>query len=146
MNQTHCLKLNMRFANAVKRGEKNFEIRKNDRGYQKGDTVVFRIVDDEGKTPYDPKMSPLYNRLYEITYVLTGWGLKEDYCVFGIREIDTKTEFPAAYKICKNCGFYDHGENESETWSLCKASPGQYVTTEEKGYCHRFWDKCEDDA
>lgn len=92
MNQIHCLKLNSRFANAVKRGDKNFEIRKNDRGFQKGDTVIFRLVNDKGETPYPNEMSPLYGRFYEITYVLSGWGLKEDYVVFGIREF--KPKFP----------------------------------------------------
>lgn len=70
IKQTHALKLDMHFANAVKRGDKCFEIRKNDRGFQQGDTVIFQVVNKDGKAAYPhPEMSPLYGKLYEITYV-----------------------------------------------------------------------------
>ena len=35
----HQIKILESFADAVYSGEKNFEVRKNDRGYQKGDVV-----------------------------------------------------------------------------------------------------------
>ncbi len=44
----HELKIGVDFANAVLCGEKTFELRKNDRGYQKGDAVVFRVLDRDG--------------------------------------------------------------------------------------------------
>lgn len=92
IKQTHALKLDMHFANAVKRGDKCFEIRKNDRGFQQGDTVIFQVVNKEGKAAYPhPEMSPLYGKAYEITYVLNGYGLKEDYVAFGIKEIPLVT-------------------------------------------------------
>lgn len=92
IKQTHALKLDMHFANAVKRGDKCFEIRKNDRGFQQGDTVVFQVVNKEGRAAYPrPELSPLYGKVYEITYVLNGYGLKEDYVVFGIKEIPLVT-------------------------------------------------------
>ena len=34
----HYIKIRQSFADAVYSGEKTFEVRKNDRGYQKGDT------------------------------------------------------------------------------------------------------------
>lgn len=78
----HKIKLRESFAEAVMSGDKNFEVRLNDRGYQKGDYIVFKVVTDDGLTPVD---SILNKWFFEITYVLSGWGIKEDYCVFGIK-------------------------------------------------------------
>ena len=79
--QTHNIKLNWNFTKAVRDGEKTFEIRKNDRGYQKGDRVIFQAVNDAGLTVADP----INRETYEITYLLHGWGLQDGYCVFGIK-------------------------------------------------------------
>ena len=78
----HEIKIGKDFATAILSGEKNFEIRKNDRGYQRGDTVVFRVIDKEGNEVED---HPLHGAAYEITYVLNGWGLRDGFCCFGIR-------------------------------------------------------------
>lgn len=38
--------------------------------------------------PSDPFVKhPITDKVYEITYVLNGWGLKNGYVVFGIREV-----------------------------------------------------------
>ena len=79
MIQTHNLKINWNFTKAVLDGEKTFEIRKNDRGYQKGDRVIFQAVNEAGLTVADP----INRKAYEITYLLHGWGLQDGYCVFG---------------------------------------------------------------
>ena len=42
----HKIKIRESFANAVNSGDKTFEVRKNDRGYQKGDTVQFIVLYD----------------------------------------------------------------------------------------------------
>lgn len=81
----HEIKLRDEFADAVLNGEKTFEIRVNDRGYQKGDKVVFHVLSDGVPIPH-----PIENHVYEITYVLTGWGIKESWCVFSIK--DSKEE------------------------------------------------------
>lgn len=86
--KTHELKLNRKFAFAVWCGVKQFEIRNNDRDYQFGDRIRFRVVDDEGNY----KSSLLDNELYEITYVLSGWGLEPGYVALGIREVADKDE------------------------------------------------------
>lgn len=77
----HKIKLNIEFCDAVLNGEKTFEIRINDRGYQKGDKVKF-----ESRANGLPCHHEIDNREYVITYVLNGFGLKEDYVVFGIKE------------------------------------------------------------
>lgn len=84
----HELKLGEGFADEVLSGQKCFEIRLNDRGYQKGDLIKFKVVDSLGISLPDP----INNKLFEITYVLSGWGLKEGYVVFGIRKTE-KEEF-----------------------------------------------------
>ena len=79
----HNLKLLEQFADAVANGEKNFEIRINDRGFQKGDLVQFRTISTD--SPYIAKEHPVNDMYFEITYVLTGFEIDKDYCVFGIR-------------------------------------------------------------
>lgn len=74
----HILKLKDEFANAISSGEKTFEIRYNDRGYQKGDKIQFSCLE---------RSHEVEKRVYEITYLVHGWGLKEDWCVFGIKEV-----------------------------------------------------------
>lgn len=80
----HHIKIQKQFADAVMSGEKTWEIRINDRGYQKGDLIRFRVVDE-----YISNIShPLNDKVYEITYVFapSGWGLCEGYVVFSIKE------------------------------------------------------------
>ena len=83
---THHIKLHKNYADPVLDGTKPFEIRFNDRGYQTGDRVVFRCVDDMGCTvPH-----PLDREAFQITYIVHGYGLKENWCVFGIKKIAQK--------------------------------------------------------
>ena len=85
----HFLKLNQRFADPVYNGDKRFEIRYNDRAFQKGDEVKFTVVDDNGietKSFWDKgrreyMTHPLESMTFEISYVLSGWGLKNGYVV-----------------------------------------------------------------
>ena len=103
MIYTHVIKINKRFINDILSGDKRFEIRKNDRVYQKYDHVKFICVNDNGsayrdwfideieKDPFAKKMFSKIKELesmeFEITFVISGWGLKKDYVAFGIREI-----------------------------------------------------------
>ena len=82
--KTHKIKILRDFADAVYSGDKTFEIRKNDRGYQKGDIVVFEAMADSAFTM---PTHPINKTKYTITYVLNGWGIKEDYVVLGIKEV-----------------------------------------------------------
>lgn len=83
----HELKIQEDFANAVYGGDKTFELRYNDRGYQKGDLIKFQAIDNIKCKTYHP----INDLLYEITYVINGWGLKEEYVAFAIKEV-TKNE------------------------------------------------------
>ena len=84
----HKIKILESFADAVLRGEKTFEVRKNDRGYQRGDTVEFIVLYDSDHL--EMTNHPLMKRKYEITYVLNGWGIENGYVAFGIRLIEER--------------------------------------------------------
>lgn len=79
--KTHKIKLLLNFCDDVLSGNKTFVIHENDQGYQKGDRVVFRASSE----PY--VKHPISDKVYEITYVLNGWGLQNGYVVFGIKEV-----------------------------------------------------------
>ena len=81
MIRVHEIKLSREFQDAVISGDKTFEVRYNDRGYQKGDHVKFHVTDRKNI------VEPLDEKEYEITYVLSGWHIEPDYVVFGIREV-----------------------------------------------------------
>lgn len=75
-------KIFQQFADAILDGSKTFEIRQNDEGYQKGDIIKFNVVDDWKITQH---LHGLNDKLYEITYVLSGWGLQEGFVALGIK-------------------------------------------------------------
>ena len=83
----HKIKVLSSFVYPILHGEKTFEIRENDRGYQKGDIVEFEVVSDEWTDKNRSVVQELQCRSYEITYVINGWGLKNGYVVFGISEV-----------------------------------------------------------
>ena len=86
MSRTHEIKLSREFQDAVLSGEKSFEVRYNDRGYQKGDFVKFKVNDRRNVH------EPLDDLLFEITYVLSGWHIEPDYVVFGIRRAECEEQ------------------------------------------------------
>lgn len=81
--KTHDLKLNTEFCDAVLSGEKTFEVRKNDRGFQTGDLI--RFIPTDG-TVREHTKHEISGHTYKITYILNGWGIKNGYVVLGIRE------------------------------------------------------------
>lgn len=82
---THELRILEDFADAVNRGDKTFEIRENDRGFQKGDRIKFIVRSNNNYVTLNSH--PLSNKIFEITYVINGWGLKNGFVAFGIKEI-----------------------------------------------------------
>lgn len=85
---THEIKIYKEYADAIISGKKTFEIRRNDRHYMLGDKVHFYEVLAGGR----PFEHPITDKLYEITYILyentLGFGgLKADWCVFSIKEV-----------------------------------------------------------
>lgn len=85
---THEIKLLEQYAQAVKDGEKTFEIRYNDRSYQKGDRIKFTVVDENGCKAYHE----LDDEEYEITYVHSGFGMADNYVALAIRPVGGNKE------------------------------------------------------
>ena len=88
----HELKILSSFVRPILDGSKTFEIRENDRGFQKGDRVQFKVVSDHsGLSDWTHQNSSIVHELehkvFEITYVINGWGLKNGFVVFGITEV-----------------------------------------------------------
>ena len=81
-NQLHELKIYPHYFNAILDRNKKFEIRKNDRNFQKGDNILLREWDNikySGRTVFA-----------EITYILDDnfIGLTEGYVALGIKVND----------------------------------------------------------
>jgi len=77
----HELKTDVEFFRAVESGDKTFEIRYNDRGYQKGDFVI--LLPWEGSC----FVEPYAGIKFVITYVI-GFQQKEGWVVFGIKPVE----------------------------------------------------------
>ncbi len=78
----HELKIWPEYYERVIRGSKTFEVRKNDRDYQEGDYAALQEWCPE-KKDYTGRWVT-----FKIGFVLTGFGLPEDVCVFSL--INTK--------------------------------------------------------
>ena len=55
--------------------------------YSTGDKIIFQAV-KEGAMFMLNVSHPIKDKVYEITYVLSSWGLKEGYVAFGIKEVN----------------------------------------------------------
>ena len=84
MRVVHNLKILDDFADAVYMKDKTFGIRENDRGFQKGDYIRFQAIGKDGL----PIKHGINDKEYRITYVLSGWGLKNGYVALGLEEAD----------------------------------------------------------
>ncbi|WP_304341582.1 DUF3850 domain-containing protein [Metaclostridioides mangenotii] len=75
--KTHSLKIQSKYFDAVLNNKKNFEIRKNDRDFKIGDTIVLREV----------KIDELYTgrTISGIITYITDYEQKDGYVVLGLR-------------------------------------------------------------
>lgn len=83
--KVHELKIQQDYYENVFNGRKTFELRKNDRGFQVGDLIQFRVL---GKNLFGLDNSILTPQLYVITYILENvpeYGLDKEYCILGIK-------------------------------------------------------------
>lgn len=88
--RVHELKIAKDYADTVYLGDKTFEVRENDRGFQKGDIVRFIPLNRLG---VEDIVHPLYDKEYEITYVLGSfYGLAQGYVAFGIKPMPERSE------------------------------------------------------
>lgn len=75
---THYLKIHPIYLKHILNESKTFEVRKNDRNFQKGDTLVLQEYEDSKYSGREVEV--------EITYVLEKFeGIKDGYAVLGIK-------------------------------------------------------------
>ena len=82
----HKLKAEQKWLSRILTGEKTFDVRKNDRDYQVGDTIQLLPLQTkvDGLDVYSIR-SPIPN--YSITYIYYGPGMDTGYVVLGLKEI-----------------------------------------------------------
>lgn len=87
--KVHDVKLGATFFEDVKTGRKTFELRKNDRGYKEGDTIVLHEYKDGATTGRTITK--------KIAYMLEGFtGLEDGYCILGLGEVEETLQEAAA--------------------------------------------------
>lgn len=119
MAKEHILKTHPQYFNDILSGKKNFELRKDDRGFQVGDTLKLEEFDPEpnkGKGAYLGR-SILVVVTYKLTGINFGYGLHEDFCILGI--IKKSEEQFKEFDILKGGGYY---------WVVVKTGEGLRVT------------------
>lgn len=79
--KVHDVKLGTTFFDDVKTGRKTFELRKNDRGYKEGDTIVLHEYKD-GTTTSRTITKKIVYMLEDFT------GLEDGYCILGLGEVE----------------------------------------------------------
>lgn len=77
----HKLKTLAVYYDAVARGDKTFEVRRNDRAFQKGDILVLEKWKDETYRDFSNA-----SMRFRITYLLQGgqFGIEPGFCILGI--------------------------------------------------------------
>lgn len=88
----HELKCWPVYFDAIRRGEKNFEVRRDDRGFQKGDVLkLCRTRENDHYTIeyHGIGMEPAYIIRKRIAYILTGGqlGIEAGYVVMALEDI-----------------------------------------------------------
>lgn len=87
--KVHDVKLGATFFDDVKTGRKTFELRKNDRRYKEGDTIVLHEYKDGATTGRTITK--------KIVYMLEDFmGLEDGYCILGLGEVEETLQEAAA--------------------------------------------------
>jgi hypothetical protein len=111
--QTHRLNTIARYFDAVERGEKTFEVRKNDRAFQTGDILELVRTDGDHMAPRD---APSLRK--QIIYLLQGgqFGIEPAYCVLGLGDVpaDKVIEYVKSESVLQR--FYDHIRDQVPLW------------------------------
>jgi hypothetical protein len=105
--QVHELKTLPQYWDAIASGAKTFEVRRDDRGFQRGDFLRLLKMRKRQlgsyEVEYDTKGEPRYTLVRRITYVLTGgqFGIEPGYVVLGLGfKLDEPRGLSAADEPC----------------------------------------------
>ena len=89
----HVLKTSATVWDAVESGEKRFEVRRNDRFFQRGDSVILQRFDSDGTyTPKDGVRWSTCDLKFTIGWMLQGgqFGIEPGYIVFQLEPFTQK--------------------------------------------------------
>ena len=89
MPATHLLKIEPVYFEQVRNGNKTFEIRRDDRGYQKGDIVVLNEYDRSLHTIDDYKYAG--NAVSAVIGYVTAYEQQSGFVVFSLNNVDECT-------------------------------------------------------
>lgn len=78
--KTHFLKTESKFFQQVKKREKRFELRKDDRGFAVGDLLMLQEVGEDGNYTGDSVLVFVSNKLEDVEK----FGLKKGHAILGI--------------------------------------------------------------
>lgn len=89
MPREHKLKTWPSFFEAIERGDKQFEIRRNDRDFAVGDTLRLQEWDPGKESSLSHFKYTGREMTVVVTYIVHGgqWGIDPAYCVMGIRHV-----------------------------------------------------------
>jgi hypothetical protein len=84
----HTLKCWPAYFEAIERGDKTFEVRRDDRGFQKGD--ILNLVEYDPKKPTEGQRFTGNATQVLVSYVLTGgqFGIEPGHVVMGLQRFD----------------------------------------------------------
>lgn len=87
----HTLKTIDRYFDAIATGHKTFEVRKNDRAFQKGDILILERWDETRLGPQQTIPKQIIRK--RISYLLQGgqFGIEPAYCVLGLADVTQPT-------------------------------------------------------
>ena len=106
----HIIKCAPAYFDAIERGDKTFEVRRDDRGYQKGDTLILqRTKQDspwevEWDSFFDPPLGERRRARKElrctVAWVLTGgqFGIEGGYVVMSIKDVAPPSSTEASHE------------------------------------------------
>lgn len=82
--KVHELKVFKKYVHPLIMGDKTFEIRKNDRGFQKGDILHMKEIEN-GSKEYTG-----FEMFLKVIYIHQGLGLEDGYVCMSVKRIDFK--------------------------------------------------------
>jgi hypothetical protein len=88
--KTHELKISDKFYKAVRMDKKTFEVRKDDRNFQMGDHIVFKLCHFSFDQLHQPSWEIAPGEwiiIYKLSATDFPDGIKEGYCVLAVRKI-----------------------------------------------------------
>ncbi len=88
MTQEHRLKCWLTYFEAIERGEKNFEVRRDDRGFQKGDVLILLCYNPEANMYMKRRDGKIAEVRRTVGYILTGgqFGIQPGYVVMALEQ------------------------------------------------------------